>query len=276
MDLTGVFAFDAPAHGAIVAHRRHRVATVNVHEDVLIRVRKGRKILHGALREWCVGPGELVVLARGGQWDVVNDPDGEAAYEADVLQFGRRAVSDFAKSAVASARPAEPCALPAAGRGLNESLDRCLATLNDPACSSALRHHRVLEVLLLLAEAGCALRPAESVSVADLVRSLVSQRPHAPWSVEDLSGRLQLSPSALRRRLAEHGTNASALLRETRLETALALLQTTRLPVGEVASRCGYDSHSRFSAAFRQRFGFAPSALRHASGAGAQLPTPGG
>lgn len=268
MDLTGAFTFDAPAHGAIVAHRRHRVATVNVHEDVLIRVRKGRKILHGALREWRVGPGELLVLARGGQWDVVNDPDGEATYEADVLQFGRRALSDFAKSAAVPARPAEPCSLPAAGTALNESLDRCLATLNDPACSPALRHHRVLEVLLLLAEAGCVLRPAESISVADLVRSLVSQRPHAPWSVEDLSGRLQLSPSTLRRRLAGHGTNASALLRETRLEIALALLQTTRLPVGDIASRCGYDSHSRFSAAFKQRFGFVPSELRRAPAAG--------
>ncbi len=54
------------------------------------------------------------------------------------------------------------------------------------------------------------------------------------------------------------------LVREVRMETALALLQSTPLSVGEVAARCGYESHSSFSSAFRQRFGFAPSDLRPA------------
>lgn len=42
----------------------------------------------------------------------------------------------------------------------------------------------------------------------------------------------------------------------------MGLLQTTGLQVSEIAGRCGYESHSRFSAAFRERFGFAPSHLR--------------
>ena len=47
-----------------------------------------------------------------------------------------------------------------------------------------------------------------------------------------------------------------------RLETALVLLQSSTLQVSEIAARCGYESHSRFSAAFRERFGFPPSQLR--------------
>ena len=47
-----------------------------------------------------------------------------------------------------------------------------------------------------------------------------------------------------------------------RLETGLVLLQSSALQVSEIAARCGYESHSRFSAAFRERFGFSPSQLR--------------
>jgi transcriptional regulator GlxA family with amidase domain len=43
---------------------------------------------------------------------------------------------------------------------------------------------------------------------------------------------------------------------------AMSLLQGTSLQVSEIALRCGYDSHSRFTAAFRQRFGYPPSHLR--------------
>jgi transcriptional regulator GlxA family with amidase domain len=46
------------------------------------------------------------------------------------------------------------------------------------------------------------------------------------------------------------------------METALTLLQSSRLPIGEIAQRCGWESHSRFSAAFQERWGFAPSVLR--------------
>ena len=55
------------------------------------------------------------------------------------------------------------------------------------------------------------------------------------------------------------GDGLSALFR---LEASMALLQSSSLQVSEIAARCGYDSHSRFSAAFRQRFGYAPSHLR--------------
>lgn len=42
------------------------------------------------------------------------------------------------------------------------------------------------------------------------------------------------------------------------------LLQTRQLLVGEVVQHCGYESHSRFSAVFRSRYGFLPSHLRSA------------
>ena len=75
------------------------------------------------------------------------------------------------------------------------------------------------------------------------------------WSRQQQRRRLQ-------RRLAQEGETVSQCLRDVRLETALVLLQSSTLQVSEIAARCGYESHSRFSAAFRERFGFPPSQLR--------------
>ena len=71
-----------------------------------------------------------------------------------------------------------------------------------------------------------------------------------------------MSPSTLQRRLAESGATLAAMVREVRLEIALGLLQTTELPIGEIALRCGWQSHSRFSANFQERWGVAPSVVK--------------
>ena len=67
--------------------------------------------------------------------------------------------------------------------------------------------------------------------------------------------------------LAE-GTGLQAIKDAVRLGRALHLLQTTALPIGVIAGRCGYSSQSRFAARFKARFGLTPSALRktHATG----------
>jgi transcriptional regulator GlxA family with amidase domain len=43
---------------------------------------------------------------------------------------------------------------------------------------------------------------------------------------------------------------------------ALALLQETFWPVGQVAAAVGYISHSRFSERFKRRFGLSPTELK--------------
>jgi transcriptional regulator GlxA family with amidase domain len=46
------------------------------------------------------------------------------------------------------------------------------------------------------------------------------------------------------------------------MSLALTLLQATSLPVTQIAMNTGYESPSRFAVRFRQRFGFAPTAVR--------------
>ncbi|WP_226860676.1 helix-turn-helix transcriptional regulator [Dickeya dianthicola] len=67
----------------------------------------------------------------------------------------------------------------------------------------------------------------------------------------------------LNRRLSQEGNTIAACVRETRLEAAMALLQSSDRPVAAIALDVGYESHSKFTAAFRRRFGVVPSALRN-------------
>ena len=137
-----------------------------------------------------------------------------------------------------------------------------MAALESDASSQALREHRALEVLLMLAVAGIVFAPPGELGWADRVRRLVGPSPQADWTVERIAAAFATSASTLQRRLAQEGETVSQCLRDVRLETGLVLLQSSTLQVSEIAARCGYESHSRFSAAFRERFGLPPSQLR--------------
>ena len=49
-----------------------------------------------------------------------------------------------------------------------------------------------------------------------------------------------------------------------RLRMAKKLLETTDMPVTEVALRCGFNSPSYFTKQFRENFGFTPKSVRKA------------
>jgi AraC-like DNA-binding protein len=59
-----------------------------------------------------------------------------------------------------------------------------------------------------------------------------------------------------------HGVTLFAFGRGLRLDHGQQLLLDTRLTVREIAEQCGYPEQANFTAAFRKRFGVAPSQLR--------------
>lgn len=60
----------------------------------------------------------------------------------------------------------------------------------------------------------------------------------------------------------ELGTSPAATFRQLRLSEARRMVLSSRLPLSEVAVRCGFSSLSAFSRAFSRAFGTSPSALR--------------
>jgi len=243
----------------IVARHHYRLHTLTARNDALVVVLRGTKQLISPTQTLTVVPGQAVMMAAGTTWDVINDPRGHTRYEALALAFE----PDWVQATTGLAGDRSPhtvhtARVCATDTALRDAAERTL----DPNLSAPLLRHRLQEVLLWLAERGWAYAPRQERPWPDRVRHLVAQRPDADWSVPALASVFHTSESTLRRRLEDAGLPLATLVRDTRLEVALGLLQTTSLSVGEVAQRCGWASHSRFSAAFQARWGVPPRLVR--------------
>ena len=59
-----------------------------------------------------------------------------------------------------------------------------------------------------------------------------------------------------------YGTSLAAHIREHRMEQAAKLLRTTDRSIAEIAQAVGYDSQSKFTAAFKAYFHMLPREYR--------------
>jgi AraC family transcriptional regulator of adaptative response / DNA-3-methyladenine glycosylase II len=83
--------------------------------------------------------------------------------------------------------------------------------------------------------------------------------------VESLAARLGVTSRHLRRALRDElGITPREFRQSRRISTAARLLRDTNLPLTRVAFASGFGSLRSFNAAFKQRLGRAPSALRAA------------
>ena len=91
----------------------------------------------------------------------------------------------------------------------------------------------------------------------------------SPLATAAVARAIGLSPRQLERLFRRHlGQTPGAYAAGLRLDRARILLNETSLPVTAIAGRCGYATPSRFSAAYRSRFGRTPSEERRAAEAG--------
>ncbi len=82
-------------------------------------------------------------------------------------------------------------------------------------------------------------------------------------TLESFARELQVSPVYLSRVLKkELGDSFVALLTHTRIRKAIQLLNTTDLPIYEIAEQSGYDSQHYFSTAFKKVMGVSPNQYR--------------
>ena len=249
----------------VSAFVRHSVPSLNVRNDALVWVRSGFKILSNGETLITIPRDTIVLLPRDSQWSLVNDPGGQRSYEADFLEFSDSALtaffqlhgSDFPTSGIKPGTSIEVDDL------LATPLSSCFETQRSATSSLRLKIHKVVEILILLAERGYSFSPRDKLTLPDQVRRIVGQAPHMDWKSSRVAKHFHISESTLRRRLQEFGVTTHEVVNEVRLATALTLLQTTNLQIGEISHRCGYESHSRFTATFRQHYGYPPSYLRN-------------
>lgn len=259
----------------IAAHvlqgRGLRILRMRVDQPALIVVDRGLKTVKPA-RGAAVRarPGQALLLSGQQTVDFTNDViDGEQ-YEARWLVFDNALLDDvFYRETAARVAPVDAPIVPVRllaqlSSGLIDAFAqgrRALAP--DPALPDAVARQRVLEVMHWLLEEGLVLRSApEDTSVSIQVRALIAGRLDLEWTATRVAQALAMSEATLRRRLAAEGASMSALIVDARMASALTLLQATTQPVSEIANAVGYESPSRFAIRFRERFGFAPTAVR--------------
>jgi AraC-like DNA-binding protein len=86
---------------------------------------------------------------------------------------------------------------------------------------------------------------------------------HTDITVHQLADLAFLSVSALERRFKKYlAKTPKQFINEIRLENARRLLIETKLPIVEIAFRCGFSEHSYFSRQFKTLFGILPSQIR--------------
>ena len=279
---------DAPADPAALARELHvrpgvgvaahvlqglglEILRARVEQPALILVDRGIKAVRaerGASARAL--PGQALVLEGNQTVDFTNSvPDG-TQYEARWLLFDHALLADAyyldrcAQVAPTGRSPAPARLMPRVRAGLASAFEAArLALAPAQGIPDAVARQRMLEVMHWLLEDGVVLRsPASKASAAVKVRALIAGRLEDAWPADRVASELALSEASLRRRLAAEGTSLTQLLVDARMTTALTLLQATTRPVSDIAFSVGYESPSRFAVRFRQRFGFAPTAVR--------------
>jgi len=103
---------------------------------------------------------------------------------------------------------------------------------------------------------------AEAARVLPAISRMIRDYPQR-LPIEELAAACRLSPSRFMRLFRERmGTTAHKFLERVRITEAGRLLRTTRLPIADVATACGFYDHSAFVKRFRRHTGLAPLAYR--------------
>ncbi|MNF71657.1 HTH-type transcriptional regulator VirS [compost metagenome] len=99
--------------------------------------------------------------------------------------------------------------------------------------------------------------------LANRIKRDLRRSPPDSWpETEGIASHLSMSPSTLRRRLADEGMTYQALRDAIRREMAVSWLGEVGLSFDEVSSRVGFADTSSFYKAFRKWTGVSPGAYR--------------
>ncbi len=82
-------------------------------------------------------------------------------------------------------------------------------------------------------------------------------------TIEEISRRYGLNPTTLKADFkAVYGMSLAAHIKEHRMEKAAELLRASSMSVAQIAERVGYESQSKFTAAFKSYYGATPMEYR--------------
>ncbi|WP_332853569.1 helix-turn-helix transcriptional regulator [Duganella sp. S19_KUP01_CR8] len=235
-------------------------------EATILLVKSGSLSLDtGEAQALLEGPSALMAVARNVCADLVKLPGGdESRFRSLLLAIAPEVLREFYKrydQEELSPAPVAAWRATPLDDDLADSLEHCIRSV-DAGVSQRVLMHRLVGLLLALADRGIVFARPASQNVGDLLTSLLSDAPGQQWTAAKAGRELAMSEATLRRRLAAQHLRFETLLLEVRMHHAMGLLQTTGWSIPLVAEACGYQAHARFSLRFRERFGCPPSHVR--------------
>ena len=109
----------------------------------------------------------------------------------------------------------------------------------------------------------CGSCPAEQLEVIRQVHRFLTEHLDSRITIEQLSRRFLMNPSTMKELFkAEYGSSIAAHIRQHRMERASALLLESDDSVAQIARTVGYESQSKFTAAFKESYGCLPKEYR--------------
>ena len=128
---------------------------------------------------------------------------------------------------------------------------------------------KTLELLLYLAK----LKPsgrnqmtqyqAEQVRVIREIHDLLASNMERRFTIEELSRKYLMNQTTLKAVFKSvYGESIAAHMKEHRMEKAAALLHESDMSIAEIGRLVGYESQSKFTAAFKEQFGQLPKEYR--------------
>lgn len=95
------------------------------------------------------------------------------------------------------------------------------------------------------------------------IESVISAELSVPHSAKEFALSCGISESSVKNYFrGVYGQSISQYTRQVRMARAAELLASSALPVSEIAAHVGYESQSKFSTAFRKKFGVSPLEYR--------------
>lgn len=254
-------------YGIISCRRKQRIHRVPFLQPSLIMVLSGQKTVSNGDKIDSCAPGEFLGIPAPASFDMVNEPDEDIRqYLALCIPFESRLVERLLQLYPGmTLGDHKKSAIPMKGYDtLYAAVLHFLQMADAPRQDLDVLEHRLLEILLCLVKNSAASHMLLSMSDRwrQRLASLLLTDPARAWRAQDVCRLLAVSESTLRRNLRQENASFQLVLDDVRLGHGLLQVQMTRLPIGRIAANCGYQSASRFSARFRQRFHVSPSQLR--------------
>lgn len=210
--------------------------------------------------------GEMIALSGGCEIEVTNTPPADGPYLAQSVSIDPALCVECERPDVRLTPVAGARRIAQPPEFLRAAFARALVACDEAAGPPArIARHQLQEVVLGLAEHGLGFDLSRLSRISARVRRLVGSDATRRWRAGPVARQLGMSEATLRRRLEREETSFRRVLQEVRMGRALVLLQSSELPVVQVALEVGYDSVSQFSARFRRHFGQSPRQLRGAA-----------